>query len=647
MARQDFVEKTKLIAVNRRRLTTAGLLFAVFFIAFPTLAAAPVAGQLDALISVNSGKCMDDSGGSIAPGNFIDQLTCNGGANQDWTLVAVGSNQYQVINNLSGLCLDVYGYSTKNGAKIDEYTCEGSHHLNQIWSLKPSSGGGYALVSANSGKCLDVTGASTANGVQLDQWPCVSGAANQSWIFHPVGFTTAPSVNGECGTANGSSDATDPTTNLCSAGTASAVMGTGPWSWSCEGSNGGSTAQCSATPTTASQGDQGQIPAGLPNTFFIGLAVQPGSDQTWVKGSGVPWAVCYQYISSGVLPSQSWVTTWGTNFAYNYAVASHDAGCIPQLTYYQIEPTIGTDGASPEYAALSETSVMADYYRDFTALMQQLHQYGGVALVHVEPDLWGYLESLNVDPTKLTAAVASSGNADVAGYPNTVAGFGQALLHLRDLYAPNVVMGAHVSTWLWNLSTDASLNVSQIATKDAAFFTGLGNWDLFYTDITDRDAAYYQIVEDDGGAHWWDAANQKYPNFDRLNVWADAFTTAVKKRLIIWQIPIGNTIMRSCNNTNFHYQDNRAQYWLQNYPTNQAISALAQSGVIGLLFGAGNNGTTDNYDWSGEGIFNPAPIDGNPAGIINSTVSAVPDDDGGFLAKSVGAYYLQGPVPLE
>ncbi|MGC8200760.1 hypothetical protein, partial [Salmonella enterica] len=84
-------------------------------------------------------------------------------------------------------------------------------------------------------------------------------------------------------------------------------------------------------------------------------------------------------------------------------------------------------------------------------------------------------------------------------YPNTFAGFGSALLHLRDLYAPNVVLAAHVSPWMWNLSTSASLDVASIAKRDAAFMTGSGNWDLFFTDLSDRDAAYYHFVVGDGG----------------------------------------------------------------------------------------------------------------------------------------------------
>jgi hypothetical protein len=59
---------------------------------------------------------------------------------------------------------------------------------------------------------------------------------------------TAPVVplNGACGPSNNTSLSSAPTSGLCASGTASAVTGTGPWNWSCAGSNGGSTASCSA-----------------------------------------------------------------------------------------------------------------------------------------------------------------------------------------------------------------------------------------------------------------------------------------------------------------------------------------------------------------------------------------------------------------
>jgi len=63
--------------------------------------------------------------------------------------------------------------------------------------------------------------------------------ANARHFPHPV--------NGVCGSADDVSTTSAPTTNLCSAGTATAVSDIGSsWTWSCVGSKGGSTASCSA-----------------------------------------------------------------------------------------------------------------------------------------------------------------------------------------------------------------------------------------------------------------------------------------------------------------------------------------------------------------------------------------------------------------
>lgn len=56
-------------------------------------------------------------------------------------------------------------------------------------------------------------------------------------------------INGVCGSANGSTVSTAPISNLCSAGKASPVSGNGPWSWSCNSSNGGTNASCFANKT--------------------------------------------------------------------------------------------------------------------------------------------------------------------------------------------------------------------------------------------------------------------------------------------------------------------------------------------------------------------------------------------------------------
>ncbi len=93
---------------------------------------------------------------------------------------------------------------------------------------------------------------------------------NQWWLTNIAGinatntygtlakFTTGTTaaVNGACGTANGLSFSSAPATNLCSAGTASAITepltgGTYGWAWTCNGQYSGTNASCSATVTGA------------------------------------------------------------------------------------------------------------------------------------------------------------------------------------------------------------------------------------------------------------------------------------------------------------------------------------------------------------------------------------------------------------
>ena len=96
-----------------------------------------------------------------------------------------------------------------------------------------------------------LTSAPTANLCSTGTASTVSGSGPWSWSCAGSGGGTtrpalrsnpsAPPVNGTCGSSNGASVSTAPTANLCAAGTASTVSGSGPWSWSCAGSNGGST----------------------------------------------------------------------------------------------------------------------------------------------------------------------------------------------------------------------------------------------------------------------------------------------------------------------------------------------------------------------------------------------------------------------
>jgi len=418
------------------------------------------------------------------------------------------------------------------------------------------------------------------------------------------------------------------------------------------------------------------IPSGLPTHLGIGLAAHPDSSGIygWMPNSHIPWDYAYQYLSGGVNTHSGWETWNGSGqFALYYAQGAASHNYIPVFSYYEMLQSTGSCGscgeAQKDLSNLNNAGTMASYYQNFTLLMQRLGSgtydgiagFGKTAIVHVEPDLsgfaqqsvldnskcYGYCAGQGNDPALLHAAVASSGVGDVAGYPDTYQGFNQALLHLRDRYAPNVRLAFHVSTWATSndigSSTDPSLDATALGQEAGSFAAQNGAYDLIFNDVGDRDAGYYKYVYNNPHA-WWDKLNVTFPNFHRWETYIGAVHSAAGKPIMIWQIPEGNQYFDTENNTNGHYQDNRAEYFFGH------MDELAQAGVIGLLFGAGNGGSTVNADGDNDGVTNPAslcPSDGVSSGQVCDThTSTVSDDDGGYLRMAGQQYYANGGYPL-
>ena len=88
---------------------------------------------------------------------------------------------------------------------------------------------GSGSMSANVAKTFNLTGLTVETGYTV----CLiaeDGVPNPSTVTCQDVTTTASPVNGACGVANGLAVSTAPTTtDLCTAGTASSVTGTGPW----------------------------------------------------------------------------------------------------------------------------------------------------------------------------------------------------------------------------------------------------------------------------------------------------------------------------------------------------------------------------------------------------------------------------------
>ncbi len=391
----------------------------------------------------------------------------------------------------------------------------------------------------------------------------------------------------------------------------------------------------------------GSLPASPPtwpsDRLELGLADAPGGAAA-LHGSA-PFKFRYQYLAGGVNTGNGW-STWNPNgqFVSLYTQDSVDHGFVPVFPYYmllQSTPATGADEKAKDLSNLANPSTMAAWYADMRLFFQRAAGSATVIL-HVEPDLWGYIEQAtgtNDDATQIPASVASSGDAALAGLPNTAAGFARAIVRLRDQLAPNVLLAYHLSVWgtNWDIaySNSPDAQVDALASRAGAFYRSLGaSFDLTFTDIADRDASFKRLIYGDGGASAWDDAD-----FVRYARFIAGYVAVTGHRVVVWQIPLGNTKMRAMNDTWGHYQDNRAEWFLED-PGGTHLAMWRDAGVIALLFGGGADGTTCACDAQNDGVTNPAPINGN----ARTSLSA--DDDGGYFRERAAAYYASGGLGL-
>jgi hypothetical protein len=171
-----------------------------------------------------------------------------------------------------------------------------------------------------------------------------------------------PAINGVCGTANATTVKTAPTTNLCSTGAASALSGSGPWTWSCAAVISGTTASCAASlapPAVVASPNGTSIPAskqivdssGNVWTVVSGVIYKQGAvagyssgvtmllydNNTiyqenaaggWWSWSGSTWASSTEPVAAATTPtiSGSPVTTDTTGQAYSFVPSTTNPG---------------------------------------------------------------------------------------------------------------------------------------------------------------------------------------------------------------------------------------------------------------------------------------------------------------------------------
>ncbi len=313
----------------------------------------------------------------------------------------------------------------------------------------------------------------------------------------------------------------------------------------------------------------------------VGCKNPPNPNPTNIQGCG--WWGCFQYDLDP--PGK---------FVSGFASAATPRKEIPMFTYYELLQASNVTEGKPEVTAANDGAFMTRYLADYRFFLQQIGQ--SVAFVHVEPDFWGYAESVNEDPHLIPAAVASANATDCASEENTIAGLGRCFVSMARKYAPKAKISLHASAW--GTQTDVLANTSSTfdaaaeAQKLGAFLrrAGAATGDFIVVDPSDRDAGYYATQSRNT---YWDVTNATLPNFHQAFAWAKALAESLGLPVVWWQIPLGNS---GLNDTVNHWKDNRVDYFFGH------VDELVKAHSVGMFFGAGRGDQTTPESDSGNFI---------------------------------------------
>ncbi len=229
---------------------------------------------------------------------------------------------------------------------------------------------------------------------------------------------------------------------------------------------------------------------------------------------------------------------------------------------------------------------MAAYWADVRLFMQKAEAgaSGHPVVLHVEPDLWGYIEQA---ATGNDAATVPGGRRlerrrrPRRPRPTRPTGFAKAFVQLRDLYAPHVLLAYHLSVW----GTMFDLHASQTsdAKTDDAGGEGGGVLRVARRRLRPR---VHRPRRPRLGVLRARGRRRRGGVVERVGLPAVRRGSSAGSRrrpasaMVVWQIPMGNTLMRATNDTWGHYADNRPEWFLDD-ATDGNLASWRDAGVVG------------------------------------------------------------------
>ena len=337
----------------------------------------------------------------------------------------------------------------------------------------------------------------------------------------------------------------------------------------------------------------GAIPAALPQRLGYGTTKLPGTDTfDWQGQTGVPWDYSYFYITADNPSSpdnESW-ESWDTAYVTKMATQAWAKNYIPVVSVYLMlytPPSTG-EGGSPYATKLQNASTVSAYLASLRKAAQQAKGSKPI-IFHIEPDLYGFMQQYSNDPNRPSSVRANDPSSipvalNQPGYNNTFADFGRYIVAMVKAEAPNALVAMHASMYAtnrepWQGTPSEAENIAAL-TSDFINKAGGTESDLYFVEWSDRDAGYQGQPD---SRLWWDDTNRAMPHINRVLLWENKLSEVAGKRLVLWQVPCGNTTL---DNQPTRYQDNRAAYIFR-HPRD-----LYDSGVVAVLFGGGTASMT-------------------------------------------------------
>jgi hypothetical protein len=370
-----------------------------------------------------------------------------------------------------------------------------------------------------------------------------------------------------------------------------------------------------ATPTPARDV---AIRLGRAPNFLIGMGNDLANDhnQDGAYTVGTTLDLHYAYLVG--LQGQGGWPDWnaGGTFVNILADTANAHGVVPMFTLYQ-----AAAWGEANLSVLTNDSFMSAYWSGARLLFQRLAVFDKPAVVHLEPDFWGFAQTQNGNPAAIPVHVKAHA-AECADLPDDLTGMGKCLLRMARQISPKVVAGFHVSPW-------AGTTAATVAFMNAV---GAGQADVVVIETLDRDAGCFEAGVDPNcqrsGTFYWDESNATSPSFHEHLTWARALYDGIGRPLLWWQMPFGLP-SSTPGGTAGHYRDNRVHYVFSH------VGEFVAAGGLGAAWGTGAGNqtyiTTDaNQFRNAVAAYyaHPTPLpDGLPALTIDD--SSVTEGNGG------------------